>query len=485
MPIVSDNLYPSRLPPRIPLIPSFDSRSGSVAVDAKLVNGFMEKDQDGDWRVVKRPGLSIVGTDPTGPWTSLGLYYWDYLDAIYSVSSSGLLRKDYSSTVGSVDVSPPTLYDFNELLGTPRVLFLKNRTEAYTLTSAGTFAQVTDPDYPGASAPVCPGSAYLDGTLYVMTFDARIWGCDLNDATQWDPLNVIRAQIEPDGGVALAKQGSYVVAFKEWTTEFFYNAGAYNGTLTGSPLLPVQNAKLPMGLVSPRSVQSIDDALYFVGRNKTLGPGVYVIVAAKITKISTFAVDKLIAQYTPDYAWYFRILGHTFYSLRIPASPQPLTLVYDITTQVWQFFQEGATNLDVEFASAGVGNGINYLQGSNGAVLRTMLPNAVVDTNILTAQIPIELRAVTPLFDAGTRLRKVLSKLRIDADEYSAGTLQIRWSDDDYQTWSPWIAINLHEDLNQFVNLGSFRKRAFEYRHVSPTPFRMATSELDLLIGSV
>jgi hypothetical protein len=248
------------------------------------------------------------------------------------------------------------------------------------LTSTGAFTPIASVDYPGNARPLVPGSAYLNGTLYVMDFEAGIYGSAINDAQTWDPLNFIRAQIEPDSGVAIAKQASYVVAFKTWTTEFFYDAGAYNGTLTGSPLLPVQNAKLPMGCVNGFTVQSIDDVLYFVGRNKTIGPGVYAIGGAKLSKISTPAVDKLLATYPTTYSWQIRLSGHTFYVTGIDA-PTPLTLVFDITSGVWQFWEEAGTALNVSFSAAGLQTGVTYLQGTNGAVLRGMSSTVYFDTS--------------------------------------------------------------------------------------------------------
>ena len=85
----------------------------------------------------------------------------------------------------------------------------------------------------------------------------------------------------------------------------------------------------------------------------------------------------------------------------------------------------------------------------------------------------------------GSNLGKVLSKLRIVADQNAGGSLQIRWSDNDYKDWTNWITINLQDDVPFLTNLGRFTKRAFQYRHSSATPFRMAAFEVDLLLGSI
>jgi len=466
------------------LLPSFDSRSGSTTVDAKLVNGFMEKDQQGEWWVNKRPGLVIAGEDAAaGSASCLGIYYWERFSNFYLITATGLLREDFTTTVGTVISSPSFVYDFNELI--TDTLFLKNRTKAYKYVG-GVLSQITTPDYPGNSYPLVPGSVNLDGTMYVMDYEARIYGSGLNDLDTWDPLNVVRAQIEPDGGRALAKQGSYVVAFKAWTIEFFYNAGAYSGTLTGSTLLPVANAKLPMGYNG--GLQSVDDVLYFVGRNKTIGPGVYSIAGLKLSKISTYAVDKLLEEAFIKYSWQVRLGGHTFYALQVYALDTTTllhTVVYDITAGVWQFWKENGAAFDVQYSIANLYDRVNYLQGAEGSVTRGLGPEIYTDTLVGGGTAAIEVDAITPIFDAGSNLGKVLSKLRIVADQNSGGSLQIRWSDNDYKDWTNWITVNLQDDVPFLTNLGKFTKRAFQYRHVSPAPFRMSAFEVDLLLCSI
>ena len=83
-----------------------------------------------------------------------------------------------------------------------------------------------------------PGIVYLDSYFFVMDTNAVIYNSALNDPTSWDALDIITAEKEPGAGVALAKSQSYVIALKEWSTEFFYN----NGNSPGSPLEPVLSA---------------------------------------------------------------------------------------------------------------------------------------------------------------------------------------------------------------------------------------------------
>ena len=65
-----------------------------------------------------------------------------------------------------------------------------------------------------------PGIVYLDSYFFVMDTNAVIYNSALNDPTSWDALDIITAEKEPGAGVALAKSQSYVIALKEWSTEF-------------------------------------------------------------------------------------------------------------------------------------------------------------------------------------------------------------------------------------------------------------------------
>lgn len=461
--------------PKLPFVTEIGDRRGSLATDEYLQNFTAEQAQDGSVRILKRPGIGVPTVDAGVTGTGLGTYFWN--GNLYTVTSDGNLRRGQSTTIGAVDTSG--VYDWNETLGTPFYLFLKDSIAAYSLTSGGAFAQVVDPNYPAVTVP---GSAYLDGTLYVMDSQGRIWGsAGLNNPTVWSALNLIRAQVEPDLGIALAKQAIYVVAFKQWTTEFFYDAG----NPTGSPLLPVQNAKLPFGCyLGGRSVCSINDELYFIGTNRAIGLGIYKISKLQITKISTPAVDRLLeSNVSVSPAFSTRAGGHVYYILPLAAGVG--SLVFDTTVGVWQVWKQNGATLDIVAATSNMTLSFFLQAQTNGAVIQN--PNAYtgLDYTAAGAQVPMVAEACTPPFDGGTRLEKVLTRLFIEADQQSSGPLEMCWSDDDYRTWSEWRAVSLADDIPQFQDLGTFRKRAFKFRHSSPSFIRLVQAEMELLACGV
>lgn len=113
-----------------------------------------------------------------------------------------------------ISVTDPTHFDY-EVTGTP------------TTPATGTITAT------GGRTTV-PGVVYLDGYFFVMDSNAVVHNSALNDPTSWDALDFITAAIEPGGGVAITKTQNYVIAMKEWSTEFFYDVG----NATGSPLSP-------------------------------------------------------------------------------------------------------------------------------------------------------------------------------------------------------------------------------------------------------
>ena len=107
-----------------------------------------------------------------------------------------------------------------------------------------------------------------------MDSTARIYGSDLNNPAAWNALNFITAIKEPGSGVALAKSQNYVIAFKEWSTEFFFDAG----NATGSPLSPVDNGFSLIGCASGESLAEVDGTLFWVSQTKQNGRGVHMMI---------------------------------------------------------------------------------------------------------------------------------------------------------------------------------------------------------------
>lgn len=220
------------------------------------------------------------------------------------------------------------MYNFIEY-GASAGFFYKNTTAGYYFTASGsTFTQVTDPDYP---ATTVPGVAYLDGYIFVMTPNAEIINSGLEAPGSWDALDFITCEVEPSAGKAIGKYQNYIVGFTDRTVEFFYDAG----NATGSPLARMAQNTAFVGCASGDSLGYADGSIYWIGKNKSRGRGVYRLNGLAPQLVSTPAIDRILntLSLTTVRAFGFRINGSHFYFLNCISDN--LTLVYDITNNVW------------------------------------------------------------------------------------------------------------------------------------------------------
>lgn len=119
----------------------------------------------------------------------------------------------------------------------------------------------------------------------------------------------------------------------------------------------------------------------------------------------------------------------------------------------------------------------NYLQDkSTGDVY------SISSTVYKDGSVPINVRLRTRDHDMDTLFGKFVAHLRLHADREDS-FVSLRWSDDDFQTYSKFRDKWLDVDPVQFDRLGRFRRRAFEVAHVGNTAFRLAYLEATPALG--
>lgn len=325
---------------------------------------------------------------------------------------------------------------------------------------------------------------WLDGGMYVLKFDAHIIGSDFLQILYWDATtagNVIEAQIEPDGGVALAKQLVYVIALKQWTTEVFYDAG----NTTGSPLGPVQGAKIAYGCAHQDSVQSVDDTLLWLATNRSTSLQVAALDNLKLVIVSTKPIERLLDGITIDPLTYGNVIsftykegGHTFYVLTIKSAN--LTLVYDLKERAWSQWTDPSGNYFPFVANTFNASGQELWQHESDGWIYTPDPSNYTDQGKL---IPVNI--YTPNWDAGTDKRKNLGRLFFSGDKTPGSKLTVRCSDDDYQTWSNPREVDMSRTRPYLDKCGSFYRRAWHISHADATPMRLFALEPIIELGTV
>lgn len=472
----------TNVPMRIPLVIDTESRDKYGDKDAQLVNCYCEKMPNGDVHIFRRPGMKIWGQPVGSGHAGQGLTYWNH--AVYSIFA-GKIYKNVSSTGDVPFDSTGGVYSFSSIMGaTPRLVF-QNGVKGYAyddLHNVSTDLHTLNAEYPEYTTK---GLAYLDGTLYVMQrrfgtdiTPAVIWGSQIDDVVSpgaWDPLNFVTARIEPDSGVYLAKQLSYVVALKEWTCEVFFD----KGNATGSPLMNMPNAKLSMGCASADSVQRIDDMLVFIATSQGSSNQVLLIAGLKGTIISTPAIDRILetADLSVVYSWQIKQNGHSFYVLTI--KNENITLAYDLTQNMWSRWTDAAGDYLPIVASCRDFSGNHILQHETNGALYYANSTYMDDDGAL---IPVEI--ITPNFDGGTRRQKYLSMLGFICDQ-SPGAIQVSYSDNDYRTWAEDQKVLTGVDYPTLVDMGTFRKRAFRFRIRSNDWFRLQAIEAQFDLGAL
>ena len=75
----------------------------------------------------------------------------------------------------------------------------------------------------------------------------------------------------------------------------------------------------------------------------------------------------------------------------------------------------------------------------------------------------------TGRFDAGNSMKKFISRVEMVGDNINLPIL-VRYSDDDYTTWSPYRQIDLSLGRNRLSRQGSMRRRAYEIRQPYTNP---------------
>lgn len=497
------------IPKRLQLVAPPGYRFNNFNIDSQLINCFAEKDlNDGEYWIQKRPCFSAQLLAPVGAGINpaRGLYRFQGYNAgnssyrFLAVNNSRLSYLNDAATtttlIGNI-ANAQTNYAFETVRATPNFLaVLNDGGNAYYTDTAALVSMNTLANFPNNTVR---GWAYLDGTLYVMTQLNQIYGSqNLDDPTVWNPLNVIIARNGSDAAVALGKHKEYVMALKETSTEFFYNAA----NPTGSPLASLRGSKIPYGCANAYTHQSIDGEDFWMTRNEG---GIYQIVRLTNlhpTIISTPSVDRILRNFTGFtggnallvYSFQLKLGGHRYYGISIPvtifnyvtatSSNTTVTLVYDLGENLWYRWTAAASDVQWEI-NAAVGPDISnrvIMQNYSTGNIHSISEDYIQPSDAGTVP-PVDIYTVA--HDFGTQRNKTLAAMFFRGNMIPGALLQLRYSDDDFTSWSSWRQFNLGDKRPSLTDCGQFWRRAWNLRHQSPTPFRIKTTDLQLDIGTL
>ena len=268
------------------------------------------------------PGLRLVATVGEGPIRGM----WKFGDFLYVASGGKLYRVDGNFAVtelGLINGSGPVSMADNGIQ-----LFVACNPSAFIYNAnTGVFAQVTDPDFPGA---VTVG--YLDSYfVFNEPNSQRVWVTSLLDGTAIDPLDFASAEGNPDNIVSLMVDHREVWLFGNNTVEVWYNAG-----LADFPLARIEGAFMETGCLAPYSVAKLDNAVLWLGSDARGNGIVYRNQGYNAQRVSTHAIEWQIQQYNvlnDAIGYSYQQDGHSFYVLTFPTAQA--TWVFDVATGAW------------------------------------------------------------------------------------------------------------------------------------------------------
>lgn len=398
---------------------------------------------------------------------------------------SGILYKNGAQVATGLDTSAG-VYQFSSIMGATPKMVLNNGAYGYAYDDTALLSadlHSLSPSYPQYTVK---GWAYLDGAQYVMQHffgtsitPAVIWGSAINSVTQptdWDPLDFITAQVEPDSGVCMAKQLVYVVALKQWSTEFFFDAG----NATGSPLQSIPGSKSAIGCASQDSVQSIEDVLFWLSTNRSASRQIIMMERLQPHTISTKAIERLLNDIDISlvYSWQVKLNGHSFYVITFVNSN--LTLAYDIKENMWSQWTDTNGNYVPICASTYDSAGHRIVQHATNGSLYYMDSIYLDDAGTV-----ITVSIYTPNFDGGTGRRKQLNFMEVIGDQQPGSYMTIQTSDDDYQSWSSPRRVDMSQRRMFLTKCGTFTRRAWLIQHAQNTVFRIEAMDVQFDLGTL
>lgn len=352
-------------------------------------------------------------------------------------------------------------------------------TEQWFFQEGGAWTQVTDADFPN-NVVGCP--VHMDGYVFNLTQDGKIYNSDLNSVSTYTATNFITAGQYPDRGVSLGRLGAQIVAFGEKSIERFYNAG----NPVGSPLSRVQDGGLTMGAArrvnhNQYTVLQAFGSIYWLGTSGDgAATGIYRFKGNEPEKISNAAIDKWVAS-----GAVFGFIGtavlHGMRHVLIRLSGIGI-YAFCLDTGFWWKLTlasgEPTVMLAVDTLNTPQAN--SYFIGSSNARANVFNDDLGQDDSV-----PFTMTVQTTNLDLDTRRKKIWDAVTVIGDvQIFNAQLNISFSDDDFTTFSASRSINLSTQNTRLTRWGASRRRAWKITNSTATRLRLEALEFEYHLGS-
>ena len=169
--------------------------------------------------------------------------------------------------------------------------------------------------------------------------NSTMFYCSQSSSILFDALDFVNRSAKSDPIQCVIVTHRTILLMGTQTTEIWWNSGGGgSGALSGNtfPFTEFQNVIIQKGLGAIYSLAQQNNIVYFLGSDTTGGRMVYAVNNGNVERISTYAIEQEISQYsTTDDARgsCYQQQGHNFYVLSFPSGDA--TWVFDATTGQW------------------------------------------------------------------------------------------------------------------------------------------------------
>lgn len=332
--------------------------------------------------------------------------------------------------------------------------------------------------YGGFPTPHIPTPVFLDGYIFLPeTNSIDLYNSEVSTPYSWSALDFASAEAYPDPIVGLARQNNFVVAFGTQSTEFFYNyARASQLTDFNSPLDRYESFVIQSGALSSDALLQAERSLLFIGDSLLGGHAIWRIDGSNAKEISTEYIEKFIDLETSASritGYGMRIAGHMLFVMNLPTANK--TFVYDLEENMWTEWQHNGNKMP-----------FNYFCDVDGTILLQHENNGkIYKFDSLVYQdfdAPITCRLRLAKQDFETDNYKFFHQITIIGDK-PGGADVVRWSDDDYTTWSNDHSLPI-TDRPYYMRSGKARRRAWELEYTHNSHRRLEAIEITYSIGN-
>ena len=451
---------------------------GDTTKDQRYVNMMIERLENKDsgsarFFATKRPGSILHSTvSPTG--AGRGMYSWK--GNLYSCVGDKVYKNGVALAVTLTTTTG--LLSWSETSGIAAVQRLSFNDGAflYCIKTDDTVTKVTDGDYPLTDNVGMV--EFFDGYTIVATTTGIIYNSDNEDPTSWSPTQTIQAQKYPDPLVGISRQNDVLLAFGQWTTEQFYDAGT---PAPSSFMARLDQGTLQVGCASKDSIVHQESFIFWVGASKLGGYTVQKLDGiSNLEKVSNDSIEKLLnlegTNINNCYAYPIRLGGHFYYLLTLVGANR--TFVYDIEEERWSEWQSGSSGKFDGIATEEHANYALWQDATTGNIYR-FDPNTYQD-NGSTIYCILQTHPI----DRETQHKKICKRFEVYGDwQTSSCPIDVQYSDDNYKTFSTARQVDMSV-RSWLTTLGNYIRRAWKLTHTANTPLRIEGFEEEFQEGT-